>query len=44
MTYIVTVDYTEFRFESATTAVSFMELAKNYATKDVKVEMTIEKE
>lgn len=44
MVYIVKIDYTEFKFDSLTTAGSFMELAKAYATKDIRVEMSIEKE
>lgn len=44
MVYIVKIDYTEFKFNSLTTAGSFMELAKTYATKDIRVELTIEKE
>ena len=42
MYYIVTLNYTIFKFDSGLTALTFAEIAKNYAVDDINVEIEIE--
>ena len=42
MDYIVTLNYTQFKFDSGNTALTFAEIAKNYAVDDINVEIEIE--
>ena len=42
MYYKVTVNYTTFKFDHGTTAMTFAEIAKNYAVDDVSVEIELE--
>ena len=42
MTYYVTLNYTKFKFDNGQTALTFAEIAKNYATEDINVELEIE--
>ena len=42
MYYKVTINYTSFRFDIGNTALTFAEIAKNYAEDDVNVEIELE--
>ena len=42
MYYNVTLNYTKFRFDNGNTAMTFAEIAKNYAVDDVNVEIELE--